>query len=100
MLQLVLNGPVVHTHRYIHIYTETGPDVFNSWIALSTRKITSESLSIFRTRHLYALDIEIPSEKHYSRFELLGLKALSFYSLSSNISKLDIFLYSLKWALL
>ena len=36
------------------------------------------------------------SEKHYSPFELLGLKALFFYSLSSNISKLDIFLYSLK----
>ena len=84
MLQLVLNGPVVHTHRYIHIHTDTGPDVFNSWLALSTRKITNQSINIFRTRHLYALESEIPSEKHYSPFELLELTALFFYSLSSN----------------
>ena len=84
MLQLVLNGPVVHTHRYIHIYTDTGPDVFNSWIALSTRKITNQIINIFTTRHLYALESEIPSEKHCLPFELLGLKALFLYSLSSN----------------
>ena len=84
MLQLVLNGPVVHTHRYIHIYTDTGPDVFNSWIALSTRKIMNQSINIFRTRHLYALESEIPSEKHYLPFELLELTALFLYSLSSN----------------
>ena len=44
----------------------------------------NQSINIFRTRHLYALESEIPSEKHYLPFELLGLTALFLYSLSSN----------------